>query len=46
MIGDKVHLKLHKALISSFSMSGHGGEGPMDSWVLNAESIEFITDER
>jgi hypothetical protein len=46
LIGDKVRLKLHKALISSFSMSGHGGEGPMDSWVLNAESIEFITDER
>jgi hypothetical protein len=39
-------VKLHKALITSFSTSGHGGEGPMDSWVLNAESIEFITDER
>ncbi len=46
LIGDKVRVKLHKALISSFSMSGHGGEGPMDSWVLNAESIEFVTDER
>jgi hypothetical protein len=46
LIGDKVRVKLHKAMISSFSMSGHGGDGPMDSWTLNAESIEFITDER
>ena len=46
LIGDKVRVKLHKAMISSFSMSGHGGDGPMDSWTLNAESIEFVTDER
>jgi hypothetical protein len=46
LIGDKVRVKLHKAIISSFSMSGHGGDGPMDSWTLNAESIEFVTDER
>jgi hypothetical protein len=46
LIGDKLRVKLHKAMISTFSMSGHGGEGPMDSWSLNAESIEFITDER
>jgi hypothetical protein len=48
LIGEKLRVKLHKALIASFSVSGHGGdgEGPMESWTLNAESIEFITDER
>lgn len=46
LIGDKLRVKLHKAMISSFSMSGDRGQAPMDSWSLNAESIEFITDER
>jgi hypothetical protein len=48
LIGDKLKVKHHKAMVSSFVMSGSGdsmGE-PMDSWSLNAESIEFITDER
>ena len=46
-IGDKVIVKLHKAMITSFAISGHGGgDGAMDSWTLNAESIEFISDER
>ena len=47
-IGDKVHIKLHKALIASFQESGHGDASgsAMDSWTLNAESIEFVTDER
>jgi hypothetical protein len=45
-VGDKVRLKLHKAMISAFQVNGHGGDGPVDSWTLNAESIEFITDER
>jgi hypothetical protein len=44
-VGDKVRVKLHKAVIASFSVSdGPGGDGPMDSWSLNAESVEFITD--
>jgi len=46
LIGEKLRVKLHKALIASFAVNGHGGEGPMESWTLNAESIEFITDER
>jgi hypothetical protein len=46
LIGDKLRVKLHKAMISSFTTSGEGGHGPTDSWTLNAESIEFITDER
>jgi hypothetical protein len=46
LIGEKLRVKLHKAMISSFAMSGHGGDGPMDSWSFNAESIEFISDER
>jgi hypothetical protein len=33
-------------MISSFTTSGGGGQGPTDSWTLNAESIEFNTDER
>jgi hypothetical protein len=45
LIGEKLHLKLHKAVISSYSMSDSGGE-PVDSWTLNAESFELITDER
>jgi hypothetical protein len=45
-IGDKIHLKLHKAVLASFSGDDHGGGGPVDSWSLNAESVEFITDER
>jgi hypothetical protein len=46
LIGEKLRVKLHKALIVSFSVNGRGGEGPMESWTLNAESIEFVTDER
>jgi hypothetical protein len=46
-VGDKVRIKLHKAMIASFSTAdGHGGDGPMDSWTFNAESMEFVTDER
>jgi len=46
-VGEKVRLKLHKAMISAFSTAdGHGGDGPMDSWTFNAESIEFVADER
>jgi hypothetical protein len=46
LIGDKLRVKLHKAMISSFSTNGHGGDGPMDSWALSAESIEFVTDDK
>jgi hypothetical protein len=48
MLGEKLHLKLHKAMVANFQESGHGGGGdaPVDTWTLNAESIEFITDER
>jgi hypothetical protein len=46
LVGEKLRLKLHKAMISAFSESGHGGDGAVDSWTLNAESIEFITDDR
>jgi len=46
-VGDKVRIKLHKAMIASFSTAnGSGGDGPMDSWTFNAESIEFVADER
>jgi hypothetical protein len=45
-VGEKVRLKLHKAAISVFTTSGEGADGPIDSWTFNAESIEFITDER
>jgi|tagenome__1003787_1003787.scaffolds.fasta_scaffold20857422_2 hypothetical protein len=45
-VGEKLHLKLHKAMVSMFQENGHGADGPVDSWVLNAESIEFVTDER
>ncbi len=45
LIGEKLRVKLHKALVSSFQESGHNGE-PVDSWTLNAESVEFITDDR
>jgi hypothetical protein len=45
-VGEKLHLKLHKAIVSVFQENGHGGDGPVDSWVLNAQSIEFVTDER
>src|SRR3954451_2753096 len=37
-------IKLTNALIGSYSVSGHGGgpdSKPMESWVLNAEKIEF-----
>jgi type VI protein secretion system component Hcp len=37
-------LKLTKALISSYNVSGHGGSPdghPMESWTLNAEKIEY-----
>jgi hypothetical protein len=47
LIGEKLRVKLHKALVVSYSLSGHGGsDGPMESWTMNAESIEFVTDER
>ena len=46
-VGDNVRIKLHKAMITSFSTAnGSGGDGPMDSWSFNAESIEFVADER
>ncbi len=45
LIGEKLRLKLHKALVSSFQESDQNGE-PVDSWSLNAESIEFVTDDR
>jgi hypothetical protein len=44
-IGEKIHLKLHKALVSSYRLDS-SGDGPVESWVLNSESIEFVTDER
>jgi hypothetical protein len=47
LIGEKLRVKLHKAMISAFSTAdGHGGDGPMDSWTFNAESVEFLADER
>ena len=39
-------IKLTNALISSFSVSGHGGgpdAKPMESWTLNADKIEYET---
>jgi hypothetical protein len=39
-------IKLTHALISSYSVSGHGGGAdarPMESWTLNAEKIEYET---
>jgi type VI protein secretion system component Hcp len=39
-------IKLTNALISSFSVSGHGGGAdskPMESWTLNADKIEYET---
>jgi hypothetical protein len=44
-IGDKVHLKLHKALVSSYRLD-NAPDGPIESWTLNSESVEFVTDER
>jgi hypothetical protein len=44
-VGEKVRLKLHKATIAALQVSDANGE-PVDSWSLNAESVEFITDER
>jgi type VI protein secretion system component Hcp len=41
-----LRIKLKNALISSYSVSGHGGSPdakPMESWTLNAESIEYET---
>jgi hypothetical protein len=46
ILGEKLHLKLHKAVVSMFTENGHGSDGPVDSWTLNAESVELITDER
>jgi hypothetical protein len=47
MLGEKLRLKLHKAMISSFSMSdAPGGDSPVETWTLNAESIEIIADDR
>ena len=39
-------IKLKNAMISSYSVSGHGGGAdgrPMETWVLNAEKVEFET---
>jgi type VI protein secretion system component Hcp len=38
-------IKLTNAMISSFSVSGHGGADsrPMESWTLNATKIEYET---
>jgi type VI protein secretion system component Hcp len=39
-------IKLTNALISSFSVSGHGGGAdsrPLESWTLNADKIEYET---
>ena len=39
-------IKLTNALISSFSVSGHGGgpdSRPMEAWTLNADKIEYET---
>ena len=44
-IGDQVHLKLHKALVSSYRLD-NAPDGPVESWTLNSESVEFVTDER
>jgi hypothetical protein len=32
-------------MITSFS-TADGSGGPMDSWSFNAESVEFVADER
>jgi type VI protein secretion system component Hcp len=44
--GGKAYLtiRLHRALISSYSVSGHGGgveDRPLESWVLNGMKIEY-----
>jgi hypothetical protein len=44
-MGGKVHLKLHKALVSSYRVDG-SLDGPIEMWTLNAESVDFIDDER
>ncbi len=39
-------IKLTNVLISSYSLSGHGGgpdSKPMESWTLNADKIEYET---
>jgi type VI protein secretion system component Hcp len=39
-------IKLHNALVSSFSISGHGGDTqgkPLESWTLNGDKIEYET---
>ena len=46
LIGEKLRLKLHKAVVASYSTGDGNGDGPVDSWSFNAESVEFITDER
>ena len=46
LVGEHLRLKLHKALIAAYSMGDGAGDGPLESWTLNAESVEFITDER
>ena len=47
--GGKAYLtiKLHQALITSYSVSGHGGgveDRPLESWVLNGTKIEYEAD--
>ena len=37
-------IKLHQALITSYSVSGHGGgvdDRPLESWALNGTKIEY-----
>jgi type VI protein secretion system component Hcp len=39
-------IKLKNAMISSYSVSGHGGgedSKPMESWTLNADKIEYTS---
>jgi type VI protein secretion system component Hcp len=49
--GGKAYMtvKLHGALITSYSVSGHGGvahDQPLESWALNAVKIEYETDQK
>ena len=41
-------IKLHNAMISSFSVSGSGGDAhgkPLESWNLNGDKIEYETEQ-
>ena len=50
MKGGKAYMtiKLHNAMISSFNVSGSGGDThgkPLESWNLNGDKIEYETDQ-